>query len=133
MRPANAMGPCFGCGEMGHVKQACPKSAAVLARWCPGNIDVKCSSECSINECVEYGSKSIVQEFVECVTKSTIKKGAKVSRGENVAECVSRDAIRESAKCQDGSSVCELVSTVVWETFMLKKLHDKNVDVKLIS
>ena len=33
--PARAIGPCFACGEMGHIRSYCPKTAPENRKWYP--------------------------------------------------------------------------------------------------
>ena len=37
-RPIGAVGPCYICGEMGHLKRSCAKMASTPGRRYPGNV-----------------------------------------------------------------------------------------------
>ena len=65
-RPAPVVGPCFGCGEMGHLRRFCPKTAPGQARWYPCNSDVRCMdgvTKESVN-CIDRRGK---REWAGCV------------------------------------------------------------------
>lgn len=40
VRPIGAVGPCYGCGEMGHLKRSCTKTVQAPGRWYPDNVHV---------------------------------------------------------------------------------------------
>ena len=41
-RPASAVGPCFGIGEMGHLRRFCTKTTPGPARWYPSDYYIRC-------------------------------------------------------------------------------------------
>ena len=41
-RPMPLVGPCFGCGERGHLRRYCPKTVPGQARWYPCTDFVRC-------------------------------------------------------------------------------------------
>ena len=53
-RPTPLVGPCFGCGEMGHLRRYCPKTVPGQARWYP---------------CTEYVRRmdGVTKESVDCI------------------------------------------------------------------
>ena len=59
-RPVQAVGPCFMCGELGHLKRACTKWATAPGRWYPGDADTEGTSKVSLRGCVECVDKSLV-------------------------------------------------------------------------
>ena len=69
LRPVHAVGPCFACGEMGHFKRTCTKSAPGAGRWYPSNLSVKRAGTDSQREVVECGNKGEVD--VKCSMGST--------------------------------------------------------------
>ena len=59
-----AVGPCFACGEMGHLRAYCPKMPAQERKWYPFPMFV--------HECVSPGSRVSVLGEVECGHVSSV-------------------------------------------------------------
>ena len=60
-KPPSSVGPCFSCGEMGHLKWFCPKFGPGAAKWYPDDAALKSMS------------KKNTKRSVNCVRCSSIE------------------------------------------------------------
>ena len=102
IRPAPAVGPCFGCGEMGHLRRFCPKTAPGQARWYPFDVDVRCmdrSKKGSV-DCAKAKGKE------KCEGDNSVDKGAKL-----LSESCEKRVTYESTGLPCGEDTCYDEST----------------------
>lgn len=69
-KPPAILGPCFSCGEMGHLRRFCPKSAPGAARWYPGAASTASESNTKGSaNCVKVGNVRVPVNEWACVCK----------------------------------------------------------------
>ena len=44
-KPPATIGPCYSCGEMGHLKRSCPKLLPASVRWYPCDDETRCKGD----------------------------------------------------------------------------------------
>ena len=66
-RPSAMFGPCYTCGETGHLNRFFPKLAPRTTRWYPADSESRGQSERNIKRSANDVVPNMVKEVVNCI------------------------------------------------------------------
>ena len=117
-KPPATVGPCFYCGELGHLKRFCPKLLQRPARWYPFDSGVNEQSQRGVKESVDDVAITMVKESVSCnvgevrdrervndVTESEVENSGDIKTSPKEAGHVGKDGVSQ-CKLEEGMEGC---------------------------